>query len=177
MKLINCNHCGRPFYDDAESCPYCGHATHLSATNLVTRSISDPKSHKLMEEVLSGNYHPEPERAEPAVAPTPVVTEPPAPVTEIPPAPEPQPQEVEQPETPSESVQERAENIAAAANHEGLDGIEDDMEEPNQIETIPAPRKRRVWIWIIVIILILAIAAAAYLEWDFIVEKAKALLN
>ena len=25
MKLIKCGHCGRPYYDDSETCPYCGH--------------------------------------------------------------------------------------------------------------------------------------------------------
>lgn len=26
MKLIKCDHCGRPFYDKEKACPYCGHA-------------------------------------------------------------------------------------------------------------------------------------------------------
>ena len=31
MKLIKCDHCGRPFYDKEKACPYCGHAfNHVS---------------------------------------------------------------------------------------------------------------------------------------------------
>ena len=187
MKLIKCSHCGRPFYNEEKACPYCGHAAHLSATNFVTRPISDPKSHHLMEEMLSGNYKPQPipvhtapiiqEKEEPvqATVPEQVSVPEPAPVEET----NPEPVAVEEVEQPSEAVQERAENIAAVTSQNAPGEVEnpDQLEDPNGAEIAHAPRKRHVWVWIIVIILILAIAAAVYLKWDFVYDKVKGLIG
>ena len=187
MKLIKCNHCGRPFYDDVEACPYCGHATRLSATNYVTRPISDPKSHRQMEEVLSDEYRPEQHPVventvteQPSVEPEridmPEVAE------EALPEPEPIAEMVETVEEQvvaplSDSIQERADNIASATNHVESAAEDDILDEPIEIETDSIPRKRHLWVWIIVILLILAIAAAAYLKWDFIMDKVSSIIK
>ena len=184
MKLIKCNHCSRPFYDDVEACPYCGHATRLSATNYVTRPISDPKLHRVMEEVLSGEYRPEQHPVventvteQPSVEPEKIDI--PKVVEEALSEPEPMAETAEEEFAAplSESIQERAENIASATNHEGNDEENDMLDEPVEIETELVPRKRHLWVWIIVILLILAIAAAAYLKWDFITEKISSIIK
>lgn len=191
MKLIKCSHCGRPFYNDEKACPYCGHPSNLSATNFITRSISDPKSHKLMEDMLSGNYqqvhipHITHVEVPPANEPKPIEVQPTAPVVEKDTTEEPAATETKKEEEkpqiqePSEAIQERADNIAAATK-QSQDIKKEDAEateEPNSTDTEHLPRKRHGWIWIIVIILILAIAAAVYLKWDFVYGKITSLLG
>ncbi len=183
MKLIKCTHCGRPYYNEEKACPYCGHSTHLSATNFVTKSISTPQSHKLMEDVLSGNYHPAPKpvHAEtPVVAPQPQPE--PLPVAE--PLPEPEapiaPEPEAAPEPQSLQGAERAENIAAAAQQqEPVENVlpTDATEDPNEVATTHEPRKRHGWIWILLIVILLALGAAAYLYWDTITNFVSSLLG
>lgn len=186
MKLIKCSHCGRPFYNEEKACPYCGHATNLSATNFVTRPISDPKAHKLMEDMLSGNLTPEPRpvHAAPLIhddEPSPAPLAEPAEVEEQQPLPNagPEPEAtVDEAAEPSNAVRERADGIATALQQtEEVSHEEHPIEEPNAADTDHLPRKRRGWIWIVVVILVLAIAAAVYLKWDFVYGKISSLLG
>lgn len=177
MKLIKCNHCGRPFYDNEEKCPYCGHDARLSANNFVTKPISDPKTHRIMEEVLSGNYHPEPRPVQKPVARP--VEEPKA-IEEVEPIVAEMPVMEPEPEfEPSAAVQERANAIAAIVSENEADAtvteaIENDI---HQVETSEAPRKRHRWVWIVIILILLGIGAAVYLKWDFVYAKALGLMQ
>lgn len=181
MSLIKCNHCGRPFYDSEKACPYCGHAANLSAGNFVTKAISDPTSHKLMEDVLSGNYHPQtpPVHSSPVVTPEPVaepvvehVVEP---VVETVVEPEP----IEEFNQPSEAVLDRADSIAAAVNANTENGGEDvaDINPEAELETTLPRKKRRWWIWIVILVILLGLAAAVYLKWDFVYGKVSSILK
>ena len=185
MSLIKCTHCGRPFYDNVEACPYCGHATKLSANSRVTKAISTPSSRKTMEDFFSGNLQqpsfrpvhskpllPDPE-PEPAPAPEPVPE--PEPIPE--PVPEPEHVPAPEPTPPSNTVIDRAESIAAIKS-DNIDAPADiDVEEPHEVETTLPKKKRHGWLWIIFLVLILAIAAAVYLKWDFIIEKITSLIG
>lgn len=187
MPLIKCKYCGRPFYDSEKACPYCGHATNLSAGNRVTKAISDPASHKLMEDILSGNYHPEtitmhntPEATpKPAAEPIaePVVEDVVEPIVEPEAVVEPEP--TEEDIQPSEAVLDRADSIAAAVNantNNGNDNV-DDINPETELETTLPRKKRRWWIWIVIILILLGVAAAVYLKWDFVYSKVSSLLN
>lgn len=176
MKLIKCIKCGRPFYDNEPKCPYCGSDTSLSAENYITKPISDPESHKTMEDVLSGNYQPKPQQPEPlAPAPMADMAEPVPPMETIPPM-----------ETPiTEPVVEMAESTRAEAmaaiesqSVEAVNEMVGDVNEAiNEVETSYAPRKRHRWIWIVILILLLAAAAAVYWKWDFVYAKVMSLLG
>lgn len=175
MKLIKCKKCGRPFYDNEAKCPYCGSETSLSAENYVTKSISDATSHKRMEDVLSGNYRPEPEIVAPVVEPVAEVVEPVA---------EPVATAVEETaaavEETVETVPERAEAMAAIEAAQGNETVNNDvneaLEERQEVET-SAPRKRHGWIWILIIVLLLAAAAAVYWKWDWVYPKVMSLFG
>ena len=153
MKLIKCGHCGRPFYDEETACPYCGHAAHLSASNLVTRPISDPETHRLMEEGVTTEQRPtrEPDSVQTLTDDCEAMAEP-EPIAE--PIAEAEPREEF---IPSETVQERAENIAAITANEavGVHETDPDEEEPNEVETTHIPHKRRHWPWVVLIIVLL----------------------
>lgn len=171
MNLIKCSHCGRPFYDSESHCPYCGSDARLSANNRITQPITDAKMHKIMEDVLSGNYRPEPvdEHAAPVVADIPATPEPET-IAAI------EPDTIEPDVIPSEAVQERAEAIANATEGDTKEFIESDTPDDEELETSHLPRKRHTWLWILLIVLLLA-AAAVYWQWDFVYSKISQLIK
>ena len=180
MNLLKCNHCGRPFYDSEKACPFCGHAANLSANNRVTKTISDPKSHKLMEDFLAGNLqHPDirPVHSAPVIR----ETEQPEPIVEpvVEPVTEPDSLCETQSSTmqPSDTVLERAESIAAVAAEKVENKEEIADIETNELETSLPRKKRRWWIWVIILIILLGISAAVYLKWDFVYEKVTGLIG
>lgn len=197
MNLIRCNHCGRPFYDSEKACPFCGHASTLSVNNRVTKAISDPKSHKLMEDFFAGNLqHPDirtvdavpvTKTVEPQVKASPVADAQPAsepePTAEPKPINEPEPvaatQPVAEPEAvqPSEAVLDRADSIAAITADAPLNKEEAHDEQPDELETTLPRKKRHGWIWIIILVIILALAAAVYLKWDLVYSKISSIIN
>ncbi len=195
MKLIKCNRCGRPYYDNQAVCPFCGQDTKFSASNFITKPVSTPESHHLMEQRLSGK----PQEQSLETKPSPVIET--APIAEQ------QHNEEVIDETPSthtaanltseeaaiasafiDSDSEdntdsestpangRAEAMAnLAAQNDESEYNNDTIEEEHQVE-VAKPRKRHTWIWILLIILLL-VAAAAYWKWDFINEKINSLLG
>lgn len=191
MNLIRCNHCGRPFYDSEKTCPFCGHAASLSVNNRVSKAISDPKSHKLMEDFFNGtlqrndlhsaNAVPVNKKEEPAadtnpVAKTQTATEP-EPVAEAKPAAEPGPIAEPEPVQPSDAVLDRAGSIAAITADAPINNEEAHDEQPDELETSLPGKKRHGWIWILILVIVLAIAAAVYLKWDFVYGKISSLLS
>ena len=177
MKLIKCNRCGRPYYDDQAVCPFCGQDTKFSANNFITKPITSPESHRKMEMHFSGEeLKAAPAPAEAPEAPVVVETPQEAPATAEPiEAPQEAPA-MTQPEVDEDAdTSERAEAMASiTAPVEAVE--EESADEEPQVE-IAKPRKRHGWIWIIVILLILAAAAAVYWKWDFVYEKVTSLLG
>lgn len=174
MNLIKCNNCGRPFYDSEKACPFCGHASNLSSNNRVTKTISDPRSHKLMEAFFNG------EKLQPETPPiqsTPVVN--PEPAQEPEPIVEPEPLIEPEPLQPSDAVLDRADSIAAAVNANANNDSEEIIgENPNdELETTLPHKKRRWWIWVIILVILLGLAAAVYLKWDFVYGKISSLIG
>ncbi|MCR5193446.1 MAG: hypothetical protein K6D59_09090 [Bacteroidales bacterium] len=180
MKLIKCSHCGRPYYNSEEKCIYCGTPTSQSENNFVKQAITSPKSHKLMEDVLSGNYKPSnlaenipPKPEKESVAETveeTVVVEEAAVEERIVEETEAVEEVVETVEKEvSEAVKERADAIADITTATD-DTIKNEIIYPSvdEIETTPH-KKGHGWIWaIVIIVLVLGIAAAVYLKWDAI---------
>lgn len=188
MNLLKCNHCGRPFYDDVKVCPFCGHATNLSANNRVTKAISNPASHRLMEDFFSGNLHqprlepektkvqqqpcPEPEQTTEQQQPCPEPEK-----TKVQQQPCPEPEQITEQQQPSDAVLERADSIASIKADNSANTAESSDKEPDEIETTLPRKKRRGWIWIVILIIILALAAAAYFNWDFVYEKITSIIG
>ena len=143
MKLIECGHCGRPFYDKEKACPYCGHAfdslppVEKENEELEdTRPLSSTTPSNLDRETKNGELKTESNIDAPASSPLTTLHSP---------------------------FTLRAESIAAITENQSQPDIPNHQpcNDPNQIETTYPPHKRRVWLWVVIILIVLALAAAA----------------
>ena len=187
MKLVKCIHCGRPFYNDQEKCPFCSRVALSSSNNFVTKAISDPKSHDMMLLRLSGQW-PENDTAveeqETPTADNATIDTTPEPVEQEAMATEQTNEANQEPseqlateeakveETTNETVENRADAMAAiASQHSQINEEDVEMPEEHQLETNDKPRKKHTWLWIVLIVIVVAIAVFAFLKWDMIAEK------
>ena len=148
MKLIECGHCGRPFYDKEKACPYCGHA--FDSLPPIETESEEMEDIRPQSSTTPSNLDGETENVE-------LKTESniDAPVSS--------------PSTASHSpFTMRAESIAAITESQSQPTTSNSQPEndPNQIETTYPPRKRRVWLWVVIIVLLTLIAVAAHLFRD-----------
>ena len=162
MKLIKCRHCGRPFYDENEACPYCGHALDSSSNNNpnesnLSESNSNESNHNesnLSESNSNESNHNESNFSE----------------NNLNESTQPEQSSVLRSQTSvSEpfSVPSRADAIAALTstsqqNEAQPDQIQNENYDPNQIETTLPPRRKHTLLWIAITLLIIASAAAVY---------------
>lgn len=169
MKLIKCGHCGRPYYDDSETCPYCGHVPGSSpqtadAEQKATSNSTDGTAQAApVPDTTPSESQPENANPQPAETITPVA------------------------DTDTDNVADaaptslRAESIAAAVASGPLTNSDDDesspLSDPNQVETILPPRRRHPWLWLLLILLLAAIAAAAYIYRDALKQIITSLIS
>ena len=167
MKLIKCGHCGRPYYDDSETCPYCGRVPG-----------SSPQTADAEQEATSNSTD-----GTAQAAPVPDTT----PSDSQPENANPQPAENITPVADTDNVVDaaptsrRAESIAAAVASGPLSNSDDTenspLPDPNQVETILPPRRRHPWLWLLLILLLTAIAAAAYIYRDALKQIITSLIS
>ena len=159
MKLIKCGHCGRPYYDDSEACPYCGHVPGSSPQTADAEQEANDDSADAAEQAI------------PAPDPAPADCQPET-ITPVADTGSP----AEQP-----TASQRAESIAAAVASGPLSNSVDDesspLSDPNQVETILPPRRRHPWLWLLLILLLAAIAAAAYIYRDALKQIITSLIS
>lgn len=184
MKLIKCGHCGRPYYDENEACPYCGHALGSSPTNNQDESTQKQPEQTIQEPVSSKKTDPAPEQKT-IIAAAPIPE--PEPTEGYKPVLEPEPQDEAEtvakptpaPLQPKQNTQ-RANAIAAisasATQNAKLQNSDRNESDPNQIETILPPRKRHTWLWVLLVVLIM-LAAAAYFFRDYVKQALSSLLS
>ncbi len=167
MKLIKCGHCGRPYYDDSETCPYCGRVPG-----------SSPQTADAEQEATSNSTD-----GAAQAAPVPDTT----PSDSQPEKANPQPAETITPVADTDNVADaaptslRAESIAAAVASGPLtnsdDGESSPLSDPNLVETILPPRRRHPWLWLLLILLLATIAAAAYIYRDTLKQIITSLIS
>ena len=166
MKLIKCGHCGRPYYDDSETCPYCGRVPG-----------SSPQTADAEQEATSNSTD-----GTVQAAPVPDTT----PNESQPENANPQPAETITPVADTDNVVDaaptsrRAESIAAAVASGPSSNSDDEsspLSDPNQVETILPPRRRHPWLWLLLILLLAAIAAAAYIYRDTLKQIITSLIS
>ena len=166
MKLIKCGHCGRPYYDDSETCPYCGRVPG-----------SSPQTADAEQEATSNSTD-----GTAQAAPVPDTT----PNESQPDNANPQPAETITPVADTDNVVDaaptsrRAESIAAAVASGPSSNSDDErslLSDPNQVETILPPRRRHPWLWLLLILLLAAIAAAAYIYRDTLKQIITSLIS
>ena len=159
MKLIKCGHCGRPYYDDSETCPYCGHVPG-----------SPPQKADTEQEAIDDSTDDTAQAAPvPDTAPADCQPEPITPVADT-------GSPTEQP-----TANQRAESIAAAVasvpSTDGDDTESSPLPDPNLVETILPPRRRHPWRWLLLFLLLAAIAAAAYIYRDTLKQIITSLIS
>ena len=162
MKLIKCGHCGRPYYDENEACPYCGHALGSSPTN-----NQDENTQKQPEQTIQ-----EPASSK-KTAPASVLE--PEPQGEAKTAAKPMPATL-QPKQNTQRANAIAAISASATQNTELQNSDKNESDPNQIETILPPHKRHTWLWVLLVVLIM-LAAAAYFFRDYVKQALSSLLS
>jgi len=183
MKLIKCGHCGRPYYDENEACPYCGHALGSSPTNYQKEGTQKQPGQTIQEPASSKKTAPAPEQKT-IIAAAPIPE--PEPTEEDKPVLEPEPQgEAEtaakpmpatlQPKQNTQRANAMAAISASATQNTELQKSDKNESDPNQIETILPPRKRHTWLWVLIVVLIML--AAAYFFRDYVKQALSSLLS
>lgn len=185
MKLIKCGHCGRPYYDENEACPYCGHALGSSPTNYQKEGTQKQPEQTNQEPASSKKTDPAPEQKT-IIAAAPIPE--PEPTKEDKPILEPEPQgeaeivakptpaPLQQPKQNTQRANAMAAISASATQNAELQNSDRNESDPNQIETILPPRKRHTWLWVLLVVLIM-LAAAAYFFRDYVKQALSSLLS
>lgn len=185
MKLIKCGHCGRPYYDENEACPYCGHALGSSPTNNQDESTQKQPEQTNQEPASSKKTAPAPKQKTIIAAapiPEPELTEGYKPVLEPEPqgeaetASKPTSAPLQQPKQNTQRANAMAAISASAMQNTELQNSNRNESDPNQIETILPPRKRHTWLWVLLVVLIM-LAAAAYFFRDYVKQALSSLLS
>lgn len=185
MKLIKCGHCGRPYYDENEACPYCGHALGSSPTNNQDESTQKQPEQTNQEPASSKKTDPAPEQktiiaaapiseSEPTEGDKPVLE--PESQGEAETASKPTSAPLQQPKQNTQRANAMATISASATQNAELQNSDRNESDPNQIETILPPRKRHTWLWVLLVVLIM-LAAAAYFFRDYVKQALSSLLS
>lgn len=185
MKLTKCGHCGRPYYDENEACPYCGHALGSSPTNYQKEGTQKQPEQTNQEPASSKKTDPAPEQKTIIAAapiPEPETTKEDKPVLEPEPqgeaetASKPTSAPLQQPKQNTQRANAIAAISASATQNAELQNADRNESDPNQIETILPPRKRHTWLWVLIVVLIM-LAAAAYFFRDYVKQALSSLLS
>lgn len=159
MKLIKCGYCGRPYYDDSKTCPYCGHVPGSSPQTADTEQEATTGSADAAEQAI-----PAPDTALGDSLPETIT-----PVADT-------GNLAEQP-TASQRAESIAAAVASAPSTDGDDTESSPLPDPNLVETILPPRRRHPWRWLLLFLLLAAIAAAAYIYRDTLKQIITSLIS